>query len=327
MKEAIEEEIKELERYNENEHVIHMWQPLEFNMDENYNYVPNGKIFTFFSNLIYYGVAMPVIYALTRVLYDLKIEGRENIQNLEGGAVSISNHVLVLDCAMIGLAWDDKKVYYTALADSFKIPIVRRLIRLLRAIPIPIENKNKPYFKNALDSILQDKKIVHFYPEASLWPYYNKIRNFKTGAFHFAVRNNVPIVPMVITFRRPNAIRRVFKSKPDVTLTILEPIKHEKAKDQREEIENLKHIVKKAMEEEILRKKGKNKLLDKKRLEKELDGAINWIKEYVENSKAKGVVIRKQWRKRLSSSNSNGNKSTWKRESFDCFNALQFCCK
>ncbi|MCI8519854.1 MAG: hypothetical protein HFJ51_07595 [Clostridia bacterium] len=97
----------------------------------------------------------------------------------------------------------DKRVYFTTLEDSFKIPFVRHLIKLLRAIPIPKESKNKPYFIKALDKTLKSGDMLHFYPEAALWPYYNKIRNFKTGAFHFAVRNEVPIVPMVFTFRRP----------------------------------------------------------------------------------------------------------------------------
>lgn len=34
-------------------------------------------------------------------------------------------------------------------------------------------------------------------------------------------------------------------------------------------------------------------MLDEKRLKKELDNAINWIKDYVEKSDSKGVVVRK----------------------------------
>lgn len=258
MKEAFKEEIENLEGYNENEHVVHMWEPLEFNISEDYEYVRKGKLFNICSYLLYYGIAVPIIFLITKLVYDLKIEGRENIANLKTGAVSVSNHVLVLDCAMVGLALDDKKVYYTTLESSFKIPFVRKLIKLLRAIPIPKENKNKPYFAKALDDILNEGNIVHFYPEASLWPYYNKLRNFKTGAFRFAVKNDVPIIPMVFTFRRPSAIRRVFKRKSDVTLTILKPIKYESEEtDIRQKIETLKNNVYKAMEDEILRKKGK----------------------------------------------------------------------
>lgn len=101
MKDTVKEEIEEMETHDENENIIQMWEPLEFNIDEEYEYVPKSKVFNTFSHLLYYGVAMPVLYVLTKVIYDLKIEGKENIQNLETGAVSVSNHVLVLDCAMV----------------------------------------------------------------------------------------------------------------------------------------------------------------------------------------------------------------------------------
>lgn len=157
-----------------------------------------------------------------------------------------------------GLALDDKEVYYTTLENSFKIPFVRKLIKLLRAIPIPKENKNKVHFKEALDNSLKEGKIIHFYPEASLWPYYNKIRNFKTGAFHFALRNNVPIIPMVFTFRRSQGIRRIFKRKSDVTLTILKPMTYKgEDKDIKQQIEEFKKDVFNTMEETLLRKRGR----------------------------------------------------------------------
>lgn len=259
MKEIVEEELEEAyeeETYNENEHIIKMWQPLEFNINEDYEYVKKGKIFTWCSNMLYYGVAVPVIYVLTKFVYDLKIEGKENLASLKTGAVTVSNHVLVLDCAMVGLALDEKRVYYTTLEDSFKIPLVRHLIKLLRAIPIPTEIKNKPHFTKALDETLKNGDIVHFYPEASLWPYYNKLRTFKTGAFRFALRNNVPIIPMVFTFRRPEGMRRIIKRKSDVTLTILEPITYD-GEETRQDINVFKEKVHTAMEETILIKKGK----------------------------------------------------------------------
>ena len=82
---------------NENEDIIHLYEPLKLNIDEHYEYIKEGKIFTFFSNLIYYGLAVPVLTVLDKIIYDLKIEGKENIKNLKTGAISVSNHVLILD--------------------------------------------------------------------------------------------------------------------------------------------------------------------------------------------------------------------------------------
>ena len=229
---------------DENEDVIQMYEPLELNLDENYQYIKTGTMFSFFSNLLYYGVAFPVLTVLNKIVYDLKIEGKENIKNLKTGAISVSNHVLVLDCTMVGLALKQKKVYFTTREGSFKIPFIRKLIKLLRAIPIPTSLKSKEYFVKELDKAIQNDTIIHFYPEKALWPYYEKIRNFKDGAFDFAIRNNVPIIPIVITFRDPTGIRKLFKNKKDVTVKILEPIKYIKEQDSKKEcVKQLKEQV------------------------------------------------------------------------------------
>ncbi len=215
--EIIEENTEEVDLFDS-------WRSLEFNIDEDYDYVPNNLSFRLLSDTLYFLIAYPILKILTKIIYDLKIEGEENIRYFENGAVTISNHVLVLDCAMIGLACGFRKEHFTTLAKSFKIPVVRRLIKLLKAIPIPEEISNKKNFFRAIDKLLQEGEIVHFYPEASLIPYCKNIRKFKNGAFEFSIRNNVPIVPMVIKFRKPEGLRRIFKNKPDVTLKVLKPM-------------------------------------------------------------------------------------------------------
>lgn len=218
--------IDDVEEVSENEHIIKMWEPLDFDIDQEYHYIEEEKIFRFFSNVLYYLIAYPIISIVNKVVYDLKIEGIENVKDLQGGAISVSNHVLFLDCSMVGLALKNKKVYYTSLESTFKVPIIRKLIKLLRAVPIPTGAKNKENFIKAISKTLEDGNVVHFYPEAALWPYHSKIRNFKNGAFKFAVENKVPIIPIVITFREPKGIRKLFKRKKDVTVKVLKPIKY-----------------------------------------------------------------------------------------------------
>lgn len=248
-----EEDIERLEEIaDENEHIIDLWEPLEFNIDRNYEYVSKDIIFNTFSDILYYLIAYPILKVLTKIVYDLKIEGRENIDFLEKGAISVSNHVLFLDCAMVGLAWGLKRVYYTTLEGSFKIPFVRKLIKLLRAMPIPEKIKNREYFLKAVDEVLSNGDYVHFYPEAALFPYYKKIRNFKNGAFSIAVKNDVPIVPMVFTFREPKGIRKIFKKKKDVTLKILKPVTiKEEGLNQKQKEELLKNKVHTMMEDVV----------------------------------------------------------------------------
>ena len=244
-------EEKDLSYIDENENIINLWQPLEFNIDKNYEYIAKSKIFSIASNLVYYGIAYPILKLFMKIIYDLKIEGKENIKDIEGGAVSVSNHVLFLDCAMIGLAYGTKKIYYTTQQESFKIPFVRKLIKLLRAVPIPKSIENRKYFLKAMDKLIKGKNIIHFYPEAALWPYCDRIRRFKNGAFDLAVRNNVPIIPIVFKFREPIGIRKILKKKKDVTLKILEPIECEEKGNIKQRVEGLKEKVFLEMKNEI----------------------------------------------------------------------------
>lgn len=238
------------EKVEENSDIIELWEPLKFDIDTNYQYVPKGKMFLLCSNILYYGIAFPILKIVTKLVYDLKIEGKENIRDLKGGAVSVSNHVLFLDCAMVGLACGRKRIYYTTREGSFKIPFVRKLIKLLRALPIPTKIENKKYFMDAIRNILKEGNVVHFYPEAALWPYYDRIRNFKNGAFSFAIKNEVPIIPMIFKFREPVGIRKIFKKKKDVTLIILEPVQGQ-SNESKESIQNLKQEVHKKMQEAL----------------------------------------------------------------------------
>ena len=222
--------------------------------------IHHSSLFSFFSNTLYYLIAFPILKIVTKVVYDLKIEGMENIRNAAEPVISVTNHVLVLDCAMVGLAYGAKEVYYTTQQESFEIPFVRHLINLLHAIPIPKKIKDKKEFIKVVNEILQDKN-VHFYPEAVLMPYDENIRPFKSGAFDFAVKNEVPIVPMVFCFREPRGIRKIFKRKKDVTLVVLEPIIcKNKDGNMKERIEKLKQETYEKMNEVLLKKKmGGNK--------------------------------------------------------------------
>ena len=213
-------------------------------------------LFSFFSNTLYYLIAFPILKIVTKLVYDLKIEGIENIRDINGPAISVSNHVLLLDCAMVGLSYGIKNVYYTTQQESFEIPFVRHLIKLLHAIPIPKKIQDKKKFIEVINETLQEENYIHFYPEAVLKPYDTNIRPFKNGAFDFAIKNEVPIVPMVFCFREPTGVRKIFKKKKDVTLIVLEPlICVNNGMKLKQKVEQLKKETYEKMNEVLLRTK------------------------------------------------------------------------
>jgi len=244
------EKTNNLEDIDENSDIIDMWTPLDFDSNENYKFVSDNDLYNLISDIVYYFIAVPVIYLISKIMFGLKIEGRENLEKVDGAAITVSNHVHFLDCAMIGLAMFPKRIYYTASDGSFKMPVIRHLVKLLNALPISDNINSKKRLLLAINDLLAKKEKVHFYPEASMWPYHEKIRKFKNGAFEVATRNNVPVIPIVFKFREVTGWRKFIKEKPFITLKILEPVYPNTEASRREQIESLKEIISNKMKEE-----------------------------------------------------------------------------
>ncbi len=234
----------------DDEHVLHLWEALDFEISDNYEFVNTSPLFLLFSNLLY-TIAFPILYIFNKLVFNFKVYGRQNILKVKTGKITISNHAHIMDCTMIGLINYPYKTYFLSLKSNFKIPVVNIIIRLLNAIPIPDDFKNKRRFFNEVNDLLKSGKTLHIYPEASLWPYYTHLREFKEGAFRFAFDSNVPIIPMVYKFEKPNGIWKFIKKKPLVRLHILEPIYPDLSLSKDEAVSKLKKQAHDVMEQEL----------------------------------------------------------------------------
>ena len=83
-------------------------------------------------------------------------------------------------------------------------------MRVLRGVPLPSDLKNFERFSAQMNDTLQNTtRKVHIYPEGELSPYCKELRKFKNGAFHFAVKNDVPVVPLTFVFPKKNKIHLI----------------------------------------------------------------------------------------------------------------------
>ena len=82
-------------------------------------------------------------------------------------------------------------------------------------------------------------KHIHFYPEGALEEYCAELRPFKKGAFHLAVEKNVPVIPLVITYRKPRGLLRLFRKAPCFSIEIGKPIRSNRCNDPKAETENM----------------------------------------------------------------------------------------
>ena len=79
------------------------------------------------------------------------------------------------------------------------------------------------------------------YPEGSLWPYYENIRDFKYGAFKIAVEANKPIQPIRFVFVNTDGIQKLYKKKKCIHAIILPAIYPNESLEYKERIEDLRN--------------------------------------------------------------------------------------
>ena len=76
-----QENIEDVARFedvqDENEDIIKLWEPLDVDIDEKYEFVPKGLIFSLLSNFVYYIIAYPILKLVTKIVYDLEIEEKK----------------------------------------------------------------------------------------------------------------------------------------------------------------------------------------------------------------------------------------------------------
>lgn len=231
-----------------NRHIVHMPTPFNYKVDKNYRFVNQNAFFRLASSFVFYVIAIPFLTVVSRLFFGLKITGKKNFRFLKGGAVTVTNHVHYLDSPMVACTLFPRRPFFATLKSNFEIPVIRRLVRLLGGVPIPESPKALHAFMESMRRELVKGRIVHFYPEASLWPWADNIRPFKNGAFHLAVKSNVPVVPMVFTFRDAKWPVSIWRKKPLITMKIGEPEYPIEQGTDKQRIAEIKNAVQYAME-------------------------------------------------------------------------------
>lgn len=159
------------------------------------------------------------------------IKGIENFRNLETGAVITCNHFNALDSFAIQMAYEaaeqpDRTFYrviregnYTSFPGFYGF-----LMRQCNTLPLSSNQETLRKFMEATNTLLKEGNFVLVYPEQSMWWNYRKPKPLKKGAFTFACRNNVPVLPCFITMRDSDIMGEDGFFVQEYTIHISEPI-------------------------------------------------------------------------------------------------------
>lgn len=216
---------KTLEDGDMNQDILPYFKRETITIDENYKYLPDTRFRKFLSLLIRASTAL-ISYCFTKCKHAYKVKGKENLKMLkEEGTISISNHVLHTDNMILrSSVYPHKKMYWVASPKNMVKGFGGQFLKYGGVLPLSTNMKALKNFSEAIEQLMQKKRLVHFYPEQSLWPYYKKPRPFKSGAFYYAVKFNVPVLPIFLTFKKSGWFRRMFGVKYKITANIMQAI-------------------------------------------------------------------------------------------------------
>lgn len=173
-------------------------------IDENYKYRRNPFFFSLARFFLYRIIATPLASLFCKIKLGLKIKNRNKIYETEGeGCFIYANHTQqTADAYIPTLAFFPKSVYTVVHPDNVSLPVLGKITPYLGAIPIPSTHRIMREFTNTVESKLLSGSAVAIYPEAHIWPYYTKIRNFPDTSFTYPVRFNFPSYALTTTYKR-----------------------------------------------------------------------------------------------------------------------------
>lgn len=161
-----------------------------------------------------------------------EINGMENLQSIETGAIITCNHFNPLDSFSIEQTFrlsgkaNDKKLHIVIREGNYtNFPgLYGFLFRNSDTLPLSSNKRTMIEFMKAVDTILQRGDFILIYPEQSMWWNYRKPKPLKNGAFKMAAKNNVPVIPIFITMEDSNIIGEDGFAVQEYTINIEKPI-------------------------------------------------------------------------------------------------------
>lgn len=176
------------------------------------------------------------------------VQGLENLSGITSGAVITCNHFNPFDAFTIEEIFSlsgqrkNKKLYKVIREGNYtNFPgFYGFLFRNADTLPLSSNRKTMANFMKAVDTVLKRGDFVLIYPEQSMWWNYEKPKPLKNGAFKFATKNNVPVVPIFITMEDSEIIGEDGFPRKEYYVHIAKPIYPDEEIAERENVELMK---------------------------------------------------------------------------------------
>jgi len=173
-------------------------------------------------------------------------EGLEKFALLKDqGAIITCNHFNAFDNFAVYKALENnirkKQLYKVCREGNFtNFPGLYGLFfRHCNTLPLSQNPSTMKKFLHAVEVLLKRGEKILIYPEQGMWWNYRKPRPVTAGSYRFAVKHNVPIVPLFITLNDSDIIGGDGFPVQEYTVHVLDPIYPDPSKTAKENVKDM----------------------------------------------------------------------------------------
>ncbi len=171
------------------------------------------------------GILQPIV----RRELNIRVVGEEYLADIRGGAIMTSNHFSVFENLAVKEVADrvpGKHRFYRVIKglNFFQPGWIGFLMKNCDTLPLSKNLKTLRLFEASLEKLLARDALVLVYPEQAMWWNYRKPRPPKAGAYHYAAKFGVPIIPCFVTMSDTDATDGYGFSKQEYTIHVMPPL-------------------------------------------------------------------------------------------------------
>ena len=204
------------------------------NLGENFTYIHKDIIWLFFKFIVYRVFVTPFAYFYLKLKFHYKTVNKKVLRGYRrSGYFMYGNHTNVpADAFIPNMLTFPQNSYVVVNSENLAVKGTRNLMMMLGALPIPDSFNGMKNFLDALEKISVKKNAIIIFPEAHIWPYYTKIRPFKSTSFRYPVQFDDPVFCFTTTYQK-----RKHSKKPKMVVYVDGPffVNYELAESKRKE--------------------------------------------------------------------------------------------
>ena len=171
-------------------------------IDENYKY-KHGIMWNFCSYVIQNFISMFIKVPYQKIKFKLKYVGKEKLKpyRKQGYFIYVNHTQAFADTFIPSVGVYPKRNFLIVNPENVSMKGLHHIVEMLGAIPVPGNIEAMKNFLQILEERISNNCSITIYPEAHIWPYYTKIRNFKDVSFKYPVKWNKPAFCMTNTYQ------------------------------------------------------------------------------------------------------------------------------